>query len=37
VEGHALSAVRDCLFNIFVATIHTCRPSFSSATPAESI
>jgi len=23
LEGHSLSAVRDCLFNIFAATLHT--------------
>jgi hypothetical protein len=27
VEGHPLSAVRDCLFNIFAATLHIWRPS----------
>jgi hypothetical protein len=26
LEGHALSAVRDCLFNIFPATLHIWRP-----------
>jgi hypothetical protein len=25
LEGHPLSAVRDCLFNIFAATLHTWR------------
>jgi hypothetical protein len=27
LEGHPLSAVRDCLFNIFAATLHIWRPS----------
>jgi hypothetical protein len=26
LEGHPLSAVRDCLFNIFAATLHIWRP-----------
>jgi hypothetical protein len=26
LEGHSLSAVRDCLFNVFAATLHICRP-----------
>jgi len=26
LEDHFLSAVRDCLFNIFAATLHICRP-----------
>ena len=26
LEDHPLSAVRDCLFNIFAATLHICRP-----------
>ena len=26
LEHHPLSAVRDCLFNIFAATLHICRP-----------
>jgi hypothetical protein len=30
VEDHPLSAVRDCLFNIFAATLHICRPSAPS-------
>jgi hypothetical protein len=32
LEGHPLSAVRDCLFNIFAATFHIWRPSPPSAT-----
>jgi hypothetical protein len=32
LEGHPLSAVRDCLFNIFAATLHTWRVSPPSAT-----
>jgi hypothetical protein len=32
LEGHPLSAVRDCLFNIFAATLHIWRPSPPSAT-----
>jgi len=32
MEDHALSAVRDCLFNIFAATISMWRPSPQSAT-----
>jgi hypothetical protein len=32
LEDHPLSAVRDCLFNIFAATLHTWRPSPPSAT-----
>jgi len=31
-EGHPLSAVRDCLFNIFAATFHIWRLSPPSAT-----
>jgi hypothetical protein len=26
LEDHPLSDIRDCLFNIFAATFHTCRP-----------
>jgi hypothetical protein len=26
LENHPLSAIRDCLFNIFAATFHTSRP-----------
>jgi hypothetical protein len=26
LEDHPVSAVRDCLFNVFVATIHNWRP-----------
>jgi hypothetical protein len=32
LEDHPLSAVRDCLFNIFAATLHIWRPSPPSAT-----
>jgi hypothetical protein len=32
LEGHPLSAVRDCLFNIFAATSHFWRSSPLSAT-----
>jgi hypothetical protein len=32
LEGHPWSAVRDCLFNIFAATLHIWRPSPPSAT-----
>jgi hypothetical protein len=32
LEAHPLSAVRDCLFNIFAATLHMWRPSSPSAT-----
>jgi hypothetical protein len=32
LEDHLLSAVRDCLLNIFAATIHIWRPSPPSAT-----
>jgi hypothetical protein len=32
LEEHPLSAVRDCLFNIFAATLHIWRPSPPSAT-----
>jgi hypothetical protein len=32
LEGHPLSAVRNCLFNIFAATLHIWRPSPLSAT-----
>ena len=28
LEDYPLSAVRDCLFNIFAATLHICRPFF---------
>jgi len=31
LEDHPLSAVRDCLFNIFAATIHIWRPSSCSS------
>ena len=31
LEDHPLSAVRDCLFNIFAATLHIWRPSRTSA------
>jgi hypothetical protein len=31
-EDHPLSTVRDCLFNIFAATLHIWRPSPPSAT-----
>jgi hypothetical protein len=31
-HDHPLSAVRDCLFNIFAATLHIWRPSPLSAT-----
>jgi hypothetical protein len=31
-EDHPLSAVRDCLFDIFAATLHTWRPSPPSET-----
>jgi hypothetical protein len=31
-EDYSLSAVSDCLFNIFTAALHICRPSPSSAT-----
>jgi len=30
--GHHLSAVRDCLFNIFAATLHIWRPCPPAAT-----
>jgi hypothetical protein len=26
LEDHPLSAIRDCLFNVFAATFHICRP-----------
>jgi len=26
LEDHPLSVVHDCLFNIFAATLHICRP-----------
>jgi hypothetical protein len=26
LKGHSLSAVHDCLFNIFTAILHTCKP-----------
>jgi hypothetical protein len=32
LEDHPLSALRDCLFNIFAATLHTWRASPPSAT-----
>jgi hypothetical protein len=32
LEGHPLSAVRDCLFNIFAVTLHVWRHSPPSAT-----
>ena len=32
VEEHPLSAVRDCLFSIFAATLHVYRPSSATAT-----
>jgi hypothetical protein len=32
MEDHSLSSVRDCLFNIFAATLQTWRPSPPSAT-----
>jgi hypothetical protein len=32
LEDHPLSAIRDCLFNIFSATLHIWRPFPSSAT-----
>jgi hypothetical protein len=32
LENHPLSAVRDCLFNVFTATLHIWRPSPPSAT-----
>jgi hypothetical protein len=32
LEDHPLSAVRDCLFNIFAATLHIWRPSPPSTT-----
>jgi hypothetical protein len=32
LEGHPLSALRDCLFSIFAAALHTWRPSPPSAT-----
>jgi hypothetical protein len=32
LEGHPLSAVRDCLFSIFAATLHIWRPPPPSAT-----
>jgi hypothetical protein len=32
LEDHPLSALRDCLFNIFAATLHIWRPSPASAT-----
>jgi hypothetical protein len=32
LEYHPLSAVRDCLFSIFAATLHIWRPSPLSAT-----
>jgi hypothetical protein len=31
LEGHPFSAVRDCLFNMFAATLHIWRPSPLSA------
>jgi hypothetical protein len=32
LEDYPLSAVRDCLFNIFAAILHICRPSPPSTT-----
>lgn len=32
LEDHLLSAVRNCVFNIFAATIHICRRSSLSST-----
>jgi hypothetical protein len=32
LADHPLSALRNCLFNIFAATLHICRPSPPSAT-----
>jgi hypothetical protein len=32
LENHPLSAVRDCLFNIFAASLHIWRPFLTSAT-----
>jgi hypothetical protein len=32
LEDHTLSAVRDCLFNIFAATLHSLRPFSHSET-----
>jgi hypothetical protein len=32
LDGHPFSAVRDCLVNIFAATLHIWRPSPPSAT-----
>jgi hypothetical protein len=32
LEDHPLSAIRNCLFNIFAATLHTWRASPPSAT-----
>jgi hypothetical protein len=32
LEGHTLSAVRDCLFSMFAATLHIWKPSPPSAT-----
>ena len=26
LEDHQLTSVRDCIFNIFAATLHVCRP-----------
>jgi hypothetical protein len=37
LEGHLLSAVRDCLFNIFAATLHIWRPSPLSSTRGRAI
>jgi hypothetical protein len=32
LEDHLLSAIRDCLYNVFVTTLHICKPSPLSAT-----
>jgi len=37
LEDQSLSAVRDCLFNILVATLHIWRPSSSSVTRGRSM
>jgi len=31
LEDHPLSAVRNCSFNVFAATLRICRPSLSVA------
>jgi len=33
LQDHPLWNIHDCLFNIFVVTLHTWRPSPPSATP----